>query len=244
MDSVIVVLAVGVGMLAIEVWRPGREFPPVRGWVRRSLLLTAVQGFVAFAAAATWDRWMSGLAPWAIPAHGTFKDALIGYLALTFIYYWWHRARHEIPLLWRWFHQVHHSATRIELLTSFYKHPLEIVANGVLSSVILHVVLGLTPAAAGMAVTLTGLAELFYHWNVKTPYWLGFIFQRPESHCVHHQRGHHTQNFSDLPLWDILFGTFHNPHAPPGRYGFGAQAERRLPDMLRGRPIHPRRRAS
>jgi sterol desaturase/sphingolipid hydroxylase (fatty acid hydroxylase superfamily) len=149
-----------------------------------------------------------------------------------------------MPLLWRWFHQVHHSATRIEVVTSFYKHPLEIVANGVLSSLILYVVLGLEAAPAGFAVTLTGLAEIFYHWNVKTPYWLGFIFQRPESHCVHHQRAHHTQNFSDLPLWDMLFGTFHNPRVAPEKCGFGPEAERQLPEMLLGRRIHPQRSSS
>ncbi|MCH8043935.1 MAG: sterol desaturase family protein [Planctomycetes bacterium] len=58
---------------------------------------------------------------------------------------------------------------------------------------------------------ITALAELFYHWNVPTPYWLGFVFQRPESHCVHYQEGLHDYNYADLPLWDMLFGTFGSP---------------------------------
>ena len=60
----------------------------------------------------------------------------------------------------------------------------------------------------GAGFLLTGIAELFYHWNVRTPHWLGYFVQRPESHCVHHQRGRHRNNYSDLPLWDIAFGTF------------------------------------
>ncbi|MBK9657441.1 MAG: sterol desaturase family protein [Rhodanobacteraceae bacterium] len=48
-------------------------------------------------------------------------------------------ARHQIPLLWRYLHRVHHSPARIEVLTSFYKHPLEILLNGVLMSSILYV---------------------------------------------------------------------------------------------------------
>ena len=59
----------------------------------------------------------------------TIGGAIVGYLAITFVYYWWHRWRHESPFLWRWFHQVHHSPQRIEIITSFYKHPLEIVAE-------------------------------------------------------------------------------------------------------------------
>ena len=31
-------------------------------------------------------------------------------------------------------------------------------------------------------MAITGVAELIYHCNIRTPYWLGFIFQRPESH--------------------------------------------------------------
>ena len=45
----------------------------------------------------------------------------------------------------------------------------------------------------------TAVAEFFYHWNVRTPRWLGPVFQRPESHRVHHKRGYHTNNFSRPP---------------------------------------------
>ena len=244
MESVLIVLAVGLGMVALERCRPGRQFPTVSGWLPRAILLTAIQGLIAVVATATWNRWLRALPLWHFTSHELFADAVIGYVVLTFAYYWWHRARHESAFLWRWLHQVHHSATRIEVLTSFYKHPLEIAANAVLSSFILYVGLGLGAAAAGLAVTLTGLGELFYHWNVRTPRWLGFIFQRPESHCVHHQRGHHTQNFSDLPLWDMLFGTFHNPREGPAECGLGREVERRFPEMLLGRRIGPRRRSS
>ena len=117
---------------------------------------------------------------------------------------------------------------RIEIITSFYKHPLEVLANGVLSSAILYLVVGLSPDAAAAVVTLTGLAELVYHWNVSTPHWLGYLFQRPESHCVHHQEGVHPYNYADLPLWDMLFGTFRNPPRWEGRCGLG-RARRAAP---------------
>ena len=104
----------------------------------------------------------------------------------------------------------------------------------VLSSAILYLGVGLGAAAAAGAVLLSGLAELFYHWNVRTPHWLGYLFQRPESHCVHHQEGVHSYNFADLPLWDILFGTFHNPRVAQFRCGFGPEHEHRLVEMLWG----------
>ena len=96
-----------------------------------------------------------------------------------------------------------------------------------------YLVVGLGPIAASQAVLLSGIAELFYHWNVQTPYWLGFVIQRPESHCVHHQAELHYYNFADLPLWDMLFGTFRNPKTWQARCGF-AEKESRLGEMLVG----------
>ena len=69
---------------------------------------------------------------------------------------------------------------------------------------------------------------------MRTPHWLGYLIQRPESHCVHHQRGRHRNNYSDLPLWDMLFGTFENPRAQPGPCGFAQEAEQQLGPMLVG----------
>ncbi|HWA36303.1 MAG TPA: sterol desaturase family protein [Burkholderiales bacterium] len=235
MQSIVTVLALGLAMLALEQARPARRFARVAGWWPRAIGLTAVQGAVALVAINTCDRWLPALALWRLDTGSVAGDALAGYLVLTFVYYWWHRARHEVPFLWRWLHRVHHSATRIELITSFYKHPAEIACNALLSALVVYVLLGLAPEAAAVVVTVSGMAELFYHWNVKTPRWLGFIVQRPESHCVHHERGRHTGNFADLPLWDLLFGTFDNPHRAPRHCGFGPEIEQRFPQLLMGR---------
>ena len=239
---VLIVLCIAIAMLAVELAAPGRRWPQVSGRIARAFLLNAVQIGAVFLTGVTWDLWFPQLRLWDLQHLGTIPGAVIGYLAITFVYYWWHRARHEIGFLWRWFHQVHHSPQRIEVLTSFYKHPLELIANGALSSFILYVVVGLSPAAASVAVTLTGLAELFYHWNVKTPYWLGFFIQRPESHCIHHRDGWHRSNYSDLPLWDMLFGTFENPRKFEEACGFGPEREIQLPAMLLGRDVNAPRR--
>jgi sterol desaturase/sphingolipid hydroxylase (fatty acid hydroxylase superfamily) len=223
-------------MFLVERLVPGRRFPQVRGWWLRALLLNAAQVGCVYLAGIAWDGFMLRHRPWALDSLGTIGGAVVGYLVITFVYYFWHRARHEVDWLWRVFHQVHHSPQRIEIITSFYKHPLELLANGLLSSAILYLVCGLSAESASFAVLLSGLAELVYHWNVRTPYWLGFIIQRPESHCVHHQEGHHRQNFADLPLWDMLFGTFHNPRSWDLRCGFG-EKEHELGRMLACRDV-------
>jgi sterol desaturase/sphingolipid hydroxylase (fatty acid hydroxylase superfamily) len=228
------VLGVAAVMIVCEVLRPGRSWPQVAGWWLRAALLNGLQIGVVYLAGHAWDGWMLRHRLWSAEALGVTGGALVGYFVITFIYYWWHRWRHESDFLWRWLHQVHHSPQRIEIITSFYKHPLELLANSLLSSAILYLLVGVGPQAAAVAVLLTGVAELFYHWNVPTPHWLGYIVQRPESHCIHHQEGLHACNYADLPLWDILFGTFHNPRRWDAKCGFGADKEQQLLPMLAG----------
>ncbi len=179
MTVALVVLAVAVVMIPVEVMRPGRPWPEVAGWRARAAVLNAAQASAVFLAGWLWDPWLRAHRLWSADRLGVAGGAFLGYLVITFVYYWWHRWRHEVPLLWRWFHQVHHSPRRIEVITSFYKHPIEIVVNGVLSSAIAYLAVGLSSAAASGAVLLTGLAELFYHWNVRTPHWVGCLVQRP-----------------------------------------------------------------
>jgi len=50
--------------------------------------------------------------------------------------------------------------------------------------------------------------------------------------AVTHGLGVHAHNYSDFPLWDIVFGSFRNPASYDGRCGFESPADRRLGAML------------
>jgi len=94
------------------------------------------------------------------------------------------------------------------------------------------ILLGLDPLAAALVGYLVAFFGYFQHWNVRTPQWLGYVIQRPESHCVHHRMGVHYYNYSDFPPWDILFRTFRNPEKYMGDCGFEGGADRKLGAML------------
>lgn len=231
-----VVASAAVIMFIIECLTPGRKLPKVSGWWGRVILLNAFQVGLVFAAAKLWDQYLATHRLWQAESLGNVGGALLGYVVVTFIYYWWHRWRHESNFLWRVFHQLHHSPQRLEVVTSFYKHPAEIAVNGLLSSLICYSLCGLTVEQTTLTILLTGLAELIYHWNVKTPQWLGWFFQRPEMHCLHHEAGVHGRNYGDLPIWDMLFGTYYNPPSFDGECGFG-EKEKSLGAMLLTRDI-------
>jgi sterol desaturase/sphingolipid hydroxylase (fatty acid hydroxylase superfamily) len=202
------------------------------------IVVNAVQLGIVLLAGITWERWLQGASLFhSRERFGVAGQGTLAYFVSTFVYYWWHRVRHESRWFWRICHQLHHSPRRIELVT-FYKHPVEIVLNSLLSAAIVYPLLGCSPRAGALYTFLTAIAEFFYHWNVNTPRWLGYLFQRPESHRVHHQYGHHTQNFADLPLWDFLFGTFDNPRRFASTCGYDDWREDRLEDMLAFRDVH------
>ena len=60
---------------------------------------------------------------------------------------------------------------------------------------------------------------------------------RDRMHTVHHQYGHHAQNYG-LPVWDLLFGTWANPAERVERLGFDDDKAERVTDMLRWQDVH------
>ena len=76
------------------------------------------------------------------------------------------------------FHQIHHSPQRIEVITSFYKHPVEMIVNSIIGSLLVYAFLGLSPEAGAVYTLCTALGEFFYHTSVRTPRWVGWFSQR------------------------------------------------------------------
>jgi len=179
-----VILAVFVACFLLERLRPGWRLPASRGWWWRVLAINGVQIGVVTIAGFTWERWARSASLWhlggTLPA---WTGGALAYFIATFVFYWWHRARHEVHWLWLGFHQIHHSPARLEVITSFYKHPIEMTVNSLIGSVLVYGVLGLNPAGGAIYTLFTALGEFFYHTNVRTPRWIGFIFQRPEMHA-------------------------------------------------------------
>ena len=52
------------------------------------------------------------------------------------------------------------------------------------------------------------------------------------SHSLHHGKGIHRYNYADLPLWDMVFGTFRNPEGFQAEHGFYPGASARIAEML------------
>ncbi|MEJ7808381.1 MAG: sterol desaturase family protein, partial [Telluria sp.] len=113
----------------------------------------------------------------------------------------------------------------------FWFSPLEIVGWTAVGSIALMVIVGLSAEATTAASLGAALLAMFSHTNVRTPRWLGYLIERPESHSWHHARGPHRDNYSELPVFDMVFGTFRNPEDFAPHTGFYEGASARMFDM-------------
>jgi sterol desaturase/sphingolipid hydroxylase (fatty acid hydroxylase superfamily) len=206
----------------------------------RVFAINVYQLLVVMLGMKTWEHWFIGhsvfrLRDWVGPEVG----GVLAYLVSTWVFFHWHVFRHECFWLWTTTHQLHHSASRMEAITSFYKDPKEILIDSIILTALMYSVLGLTSESSVWMNGCAALAEELYHACINTPRWLGYFIQRPESHCLHHlkNRRAHCWNYSDLPLWDILAGTFRNPETFEGEVGYAPEQEAQVWDMLLARDV-------
>ena len=114
------VVCVAAAMFVIERRFPARPLPRVRGWWGRVALLNFAQAGAVGLAGLAWDPWFVAHRPWSSDNLGDLCGPLVGYLTVTLVYYFWHRARHASPI---WFFTVMapvvHTAAHWPQLTHF-----------------------------------------------------------------------------------------------------------------------------
>ena len=131
--------AIAAGCIVIEQCFRGWKLPRVRFWHLRVVLINLAQMGVVVLAGYTWERWLSARSLFHLSeVLSPVPGGILAYVIATFVFYWWHRARHESDWLWRLFHQIHHSPQRLEVITSFYKHPLEMVVNSIIGGLLVY----------------------------------------------------------------------------------------------------------
>jgi sterol desaturase/sphingolipid hydroxylase (fatty acid hydroxylase superfamily) len=217
-------LARGVGLaaavvlgLALERWRPHGRLRPAWGtnlglWAVDTLVMAVVCGACGWVVAAWAAGHGLGLLAWV--GAGPWAAAGVALLGLDAVSYLWHRANHQVPLLWR-FHQVHHSDASFHVTTALRFHPGELLlALPVRLAAI--VALGVPPEGVLLFELVFGVANLLEHGNFDLPRRLEPVARRlfitPALH-----RAHHASNWRELDTnfgtvlstWDRLLGTFH-----------------------------------
>ncbi len=224
-------------LFAAERWHPAAtpelDEPLWRRWLRNALFWTGnavlsplvVVPISAFAAAhaLSWrPLWWTG-------AGGLVADLVL----LDLFIYWWHRANHELPLLWR-FHAVHHLDRFLDTTSAVRFHMGEVLLSALARGVVI-MLLALPLATVVTFETLVLMATLFHHSNLRLPpaleRMLATVIVTPSIHWVHHHRlrADTDANYCTiLSLWDPLFRSRSPHHRTPGM-AIGVEAREEEP---------------
>ncbi|MFN3968982.1 sterol desaturase family protein [Flavobacterium sp.] len=227
----LIVIAIFLCLLIAEELFPGRSLPHVKYWKVKGITVFVIYFFLSSYLPLIWNDYFAKYKMIDLSFLGDFSGALLALLIYELGIYVWHRSMHKSNLLWRVFHQMHHSAERVDTYGTFFFSPMDMIGFTFLTSLAM-VWIGFTAQATIYAIYGATFLAVIQHTNIKTPQWMGYIFQRPESHSVHHEKGVHAYNYSDLPLFDILFGTFRNPKDFANETGFYPGASAKIGKMM------------
>lgn len=134
---------------------------------------------------------------------------IVALVGVDFLYYWWHRASHEVNVLWA-AHIVHHQsddynlavALRQAVLTAYTSVPFYLPLA----------LLGVPPLLYAVSVSISTLYQFWIHTEAigkLGPFEL--VLNTPSHHRVHHARNpqYLDKNYGAiLIVWDRLFGSF------------------------------------
>jgi sterol desaturase/sphingolipid hydroxylase (fatty acid hydroxylase superfamily) len=120
--------------------------------------------------------------------------------------------------LWT-FHRIHHSDELMNASTWARDHFLQNSWRAFFSIFTLGLIVDLDLSEAGKAALYSNIflmaLSMFCHSAIRVQIpWLDRVLVTPQVHRIHHgvDPAYHNKNFADaLPIFDIVFGTYHRP---------------------------------
>ena len=153
--------------------------------------------------------------------HNTFQfqNLILQFFFHLIVYdmflYFWHRANHEVPFLWR-FHHVHHLDETLDVSSGVRFHPGEVILSCVVRCAII-VAFNISLVNLVIIEAIVLISSAFHHSNIQIPKKieniLSYIIVTPSIHWVHH---HKRQKETDanyctiFSVWDLVFRTKSN----------------------------------
>jgi len=222
LENAVSIAVVGGGLLFFTAWEmiaPLRKMlePKLRHVIRNltvggiSLaILTLLQAPVLIPVVEWTTRHRIGLLN-----RVTMPEPLATIAAIVFLDYtlwWWHRANHQVPFLWR-FHLPHHVDLDLDASTALRFHFGELTLS-IAYRAMQILLIGTSVFQLWLWQTILFASILFHHSNARLP--LGFerllvrFIVTPRMHGIHHsdRLNETNSNWSSLlSAWDYIHGT-------------------------------------
>jgi len=187
--------------------------------IKVATVVFGADAFSAFLASGFGERTPPDAPGWAIVA----VQFLVFFVAADFGAFFTHYLEHKIPFLWS-FHRVHHSAEVLNPVTTYRKHPVELIYFGIMTGTVIAIALGSTLYLTDSSLTAGTLAlmtvwvavALGVNYLDHSQMWISYggaerLFISPAMHQIHHSAfiQHRDKNMGLLlSIWDRMFGTY------------------------------------
>lgn len=140
------------------------------------------------------------------------------FILVDLMYYWFHRASHEINFLWNTAHVVHHQSEDYNLSVALRQSSF-----GGVFSMVFYLPLAVIGFDTNAFLFVKGLNLIYQFWIHteaidKLPKWFEYLFNTPSHHRVHHGRNPKyidRNHAGTLMIWDRMFGTFQAEEEKP-----------------------------
>ena len=233
----LIVYTIFGGLFLWESLFPARKLPKIRFWKLRGLIFFTAYMLLTTYIPLIWDDFFASYQLMNLSSLSLSVQVILGVLLFELVQYGWHISMHKSDFLFRASHQMHHSSERIDVPSAFVFSVNDMIGLSLVGSLSFALIMGLAPQAITIIILSLTFLGIFQHANINTPRWIGNFIQRPESHTIHHAKGIHKYNYTDLPIIDMLFGTFKNPKGYQHETGYYLGASKRIWDMLRFKDV-------
>ena len=122
----------------VIIWEalfPAKKLPKVKYWKLKGLTFFAIYFYLSSYLPLLTDPFLTPYQLFDLSTTGAIGGGIIGILLYELGIYVWHRAMHKYDILWRTFHQMHHSAERLDTFGTFYFSPLDMIGFTFLGSI-------------------------------------------------------------------------------------------------------------
>ena len=185
-----------------HVYRLGDAVTDLSCGIQQQVLLVFERAAQAAVYAWAYEHRLATLPAWA--------DWLLAWVGVDFIYYFWHRASHEVNFLWA-AHVVHHQSEDYNLAVALRQS----ILTG-WTSLAFYLPLAFAGVSLPAFATAVAFSTLYQFWihtelvgKVRGP--IDWILNLPSHHRVHHAINprYLDKNYGAiLIVWDRLFGTY------------------------------------
>ena len=129
------IIGIYLTLILWEALLPARPLPRIPYWKLKGVLAFFFYFYLSTYFPLIYEKWLPSSQLFDLSGIPVVTAAGLGILLYEMGVYFWHRSMHKNHVLWRVFHQMHHSAERLDSYGAFFFSPFDMIGFTLLGTV-------------------------------------------------------------------------------------------------------------